>query len=35
MEALAQRQGRELGVLDLDAWEALWAQAKAKTGTGR
>jgi MazG family protein len=35
MEALAQRQGRELGALDLDAWEALWAQAKAKTGTGR
>jgi hypothetical protein len=34
MEAMAQRQGRELGALDLEAWEALWAQAKAKAEAG-
>jgi MazG family protein len=35
MEGLAQRQGRELGAFDLDAWEALWAEAKAEAKAGR
>ena len=29
MEVLAREQGKALDSLDLDAWEALWARAKA------